>query len=152
MNCYRRHGHNEGDEPAFTQPLEYALIRKKKNIRELYLEKLVEEQVLEKNESLILEENFKNQLHQQLDEIKTKKKQVPDEAFSGVWKKFQKAEKGELLKGVQTGIDGLLLKEIVDLFTKIPAGFDVHPKIIKLQEDRVRMVHEGAIDFGLQSI
>ena len=62
LNCYRKYGHNEGDEPAFTQPLEYQLIRKKAFIRELYLDQLIHQGVLEKQLAEKMEENFRSSL------------------------------------------------------------------------------------------
>ena len=72
LNCYRKYGHNEGDEPAFTQPATYQMIRKKKSIRVLYGQKLIQEGVVEKYMAEALEAEFKKGLNQALKEIKLK--------------------------------------------------------------------------------
>ena len=91
MYCYRKYGHNEGDEPAFTQPLEYQLIKKKKSIREIYRDELIKHGHVEEAVAKQLEEEFKAALHEELEGTKLKK-EAPgfQEAFEGEWKEYKK--------------------------------------------------------------
>ncbi|HEY4831433.1 MAG TPA: thiamine pyrophosphate-dependent enzyme, partial [Waddliaceae bacterium] len=104
LNCYRKYGHNESDEPAFTQPLEYQIIRKKKSIREIYRDRLIQQGVVENEMALTLENEFKEALHFELDELKIKKEISIPEAFGGVWKNYRKASKNELYQAVNTTV------------------------------------------------
>lgn len=144
LNCYRKYGHNESDEPMFTQPLEYQLIKKKKSIRETYRDELIHQGVLERHMALQLEEKFKEALHYELDELKISKKPSPPEAFGGVWQEYRRAVKGELFKPVKTAVDLAILKEIGARITLIPEDFEIHKKLLRLVENRRQMI-EGKI-------
>ena len=150
LNCYRKYGHNESDEPAFTQPLEYQLIRNKKSIREIYRDTLIQEGVLQKEMTLSLEEQFKSALHFELEELKLKKEFSAPEAFGGVWKNYRKADKAELYQPVNTAVDGSLLKEIGDRLCIVPEGVEVHKKLIKWIEERHKMIAgERPLDWSM---
>ncbi|MCC5832974.1 MAG: 2-oxoglutarate dehydrogenase E1 component [Chlamydiales bacterium] len=150
LNCYRKYGHNESDEPMFTQPLEYQLIKNKKSIRETYRDELIRQGVLERQMALALEEKFKESLHYELEELKISKTPSPPEAFGGVWQHFRKATKDELFAPVATAVDPALLKEIGARFTTIPEGFEIHKKLKKLVETRRQMADgEAPIDWAM---
>lgn len=144
LNCYRKYGHNESDEPMFTQPLEYQLIKKKNSIREIYRDELIRQGVLEKKMALELEEKFKEALHFELEELKISKTPSPREAFSGVWQDYRRAVRGELFTPVSTAVDVPLLQEIGSRFTTIPEGFEIHKKLKRLVETRREMA-EGSV-------
>lgn len=144
LNCYRKYGHNESDEPAFTQPLQYQLIRQRKSIREIYCDALVQQGVLEKEMALSLEEEFKKSLHYELEELKLKKEPSVAEAFGGVWKDYLKPSKQELMLPVNTAVDRAQLKEMSRRMCMIPDNLEVHKKIRKLIEDQQKM-GEGVI-------
>lgn len=150
MNCYRKYGHNEGDEPAFTQPIEYQLIRQKKSIRELYRDQLIHEGILEKEMALGLEEEFKKALHFELEELKITKEIPMQESFGGTWKEYHKATKAELLSDQNTGVDLAILKEIGEATTTLPNSFQIHKKLLKWIEERRKMVEgERPIDWAM---
>lgn len=150
LNCYRKYGHNESDEPMFTQPIEYQLIRKKKSIRETYRDELIQQGVLEKQMALELEEKFKKALHFELEELKISKTPSPREAFGGVWQNYRKATKSELFAPVSTAVDAALLREVGARFTSIPEGFEIHKKLKKLVETRGEMAKgEAPIDWAM---
>lgn len=144
--CYRKYGHNEGDEPNFTQPLEYQLISKKKNIRELYAEQLISEGVVEKAIAETLEGDFKNQLQKHLEKAKeyTTKPPPPEDVHGRIWEDFKYASQGDLFKPEKTGVSGPILKEIAEKIAQIPEGFTLHPKLIKLLDERMAKFKEPA--------
>lgn len=146
--CYRKYGHNETDEPAFTQPLEYAVIAKKKSVREIYRDALIQQGVLEKKLSEELESEFKTALQEELEFIKKAPKRIPSE------KKIQTAaEESFNFVHIQTGVPLPQLKEIAEIVCGIPDGFTPHPKLKRLQADRLSMMAEGPsakpIDWGM---
>lgn len=154
LNCYRKYGHNEGDEPAYTQPLEYMLIRKKRSIREVYRDQLIKEGFLEKQLAESLESDFKKNLQKELDEIqKAKKEQAPFDpaAFSAT--DYFPAFPRELFEAVNTGVDVEVLRQLAKKFSEIPEGFNLHKKIQSLITDRLKMLEgsleEKKIDWGM---
>lgn len=150
LNCYRKYGHNESDEPFFTQPLEYQLIKNKKTIRELYRDHLIQQGVVEREMALQLEEEFKKSLHYALDELKITKEYFPAEAFGGVWKEYQRANKAELFEPVNTAVDRERLREIGVCLSRIPEEFEIHKKLEKLVESRKKMSEgELPIDWAM---
>lgn len=153
MNCYRKYGHNESDEPAFTQPLQYQLIKEKKPIRALYRDYLIEHTFLERAITEKLEEEFRNQLQYELEDLKIKKEPSLQEAFKGVWKKYRRAKKEELFHSIRTAVESELLKLITAHFCKIPEDFTIHPKLQRLIKTREEMVAQEAskavIDWGM---
>lgn len=130
--CYRKYGHNETDEPSFTQPLEYKIIRNKRPVRELYLEQLIQEGVLEKKLAEDLEEAFKKELH----EAQNKLTKNPNPS------KIQ-SEKNYQFTKTKTGLSKETLIEITKLFTHLPDEFHPHPKVAELQKKRLKMVEDG---------
>ena len=108
LKCYRKYGHNETDEPAFTQPLEYQIIRKKKPIREIYRDNLIQQGVLEKYMAESLEEEFKKALQQSLKGTKlpVKEKEGKEPAQPS------KEKNNGIFQHIQTGVPLETLKEI----------------------------------------
>lgn len=140
LNCYRKYGHNEGDEPAFTQPQQYAKIRQKKTIRTLYLEKLVSTGLLSDAVGHASEVEFRDKLQKALDQVSSKPPPTTKETL--------KKEEPTSIPAVSVETLQTLAKE----FCKVPASFNIHPKIQKLQDDRLGMVADPSvkkIDWGM---
>ncbi|MEN8159756.1 MAG: thiamine pyrophosphate-dependent enzyme, partial [Myxococcota bacterium] len=145
--CYRRHGHNEGDDPSFTQPLLYEKIRKKTPLRQLYTEQLVRGGVLTREEVERIEADFRQQFQQALDSIKTQPP-APDESFepSGPWAGFERHAPAE---APETGVAVERLARVAEAFAAVPADFEVHRKLRPLLDRRGKVVAEdGAIDWA----
>jgi len=141
MICYRRHGHNEGDEPSYTQPQMYAQIKEKRSIRKLYTEKLVNRKDLTLKEAEEALENYRRMMDVAFEETK-------DSAPPTV----EIPEKVTLVKPEKplgTGIDIQRLNAIVKALTDIPENFNIHPKLDKQIRIRGTFVEKDAIDFGL---
>lgn len=139
LNCYRQYGHSEADEPAFTQPVEYKIIRQKRTIRDLYREQLIREGVLDQAGADKLESGFKQSLQQALESI-----QKTD------FKAKEPKPKTELFTTYPTAVPAQLLIELADDFCSIPQGFHIHPKVKKLQEERLAMMHgDSKINWGM---
>ena len=139
MICYRRFGHNEGDEPSFTQPMMYKKIRQHPTTLNVYGEKLIKEGVITAEEFNKNIKEFKNLLDEQL---KTAKEYKPKlEWFEGVWSRY-KPTKGQDKRGV-TGVTVDMIKDIGKRITYIPENFNVHPTIRKIFENKKKMFENG---------
>ncbi|PJD95376.1 MAG: 2-oxoglutarate dehydrogenase E1 component [Parachlamydia sp.] len=141
LNCYRKFGHNETDEPAYTQPYQYSLIRQKKPIRELYRDALIQQGILEKQMAESLEKEFKEALQKALNEIK-----IPQKKTSPV--KFSKIK--EFFRDYKTAVSPKILREVTDQLCAIPPDFALHKKLENLIKERQQMGHgEKPIDWGM---
>ncbi len=145
MICYRRFGHNEGDEPSFTQPLMYQKIKKHPTTLNVYAEKLINERIITSEEFNREKKEFKNLLDEQL---KTAKEYKPKlEWFEGVWSRF-KPEKGKDKRGV-TGVTIDTIKRIGKKITYIPENFNAHSTLKKILENKKKMFEKGkGFDFA----
>ena len=137
--CYRRFGHNEGDEPSFTQPLMYKKIRSHPTPVNFYGEKLIKEQTISKDHLNTSIKKFKDLLD---DQFKTAKDYKPKiEWFEGTWSRY-KPERGKDKRGV-TGADIKKLQEISEKITTMPKEINVHKTISKIMENRKLAVKNG---------
>lgn len=143
LNCYRKYGHNESDEPSFTQPIEYQIIRSKKSIRDLYRDQLVKEGVVEKFMAEGVEVEFKKALQDASRAVITPEI-APDRDFS-----YQRPE--GFFNPVKTGLARSLLREIAQKACEIPKDFKIHPKLDQLFKERLKMVMEEnlVLDWGM---
>jgi 2-oxoglutarate dehydrogenase E1 component len=145
--CYRRHGHNEADDPSFTQPLLYQKIRQTVPLRQQYTEQLVRGGVLTQEEVRRIEADLHHQLQQALDSIKTKPPE-PDEPFEprGPWAGFERHAPSI---PPETGVPVERLAQIAEALAAVPAEFEVHPKLRTLLDRRRKVVAEnGPIDWA----
>lgn len=148
--CYRRFGHNEGDEPAYTQPLMYEIIRKHPTLREIYAKQLVQSAVCDQNfvDSLMTERM--NSLQKVYEDTKTKAPKAKVFKFEGAWSGLKRGGTADFEKPTNTSIDLETLKKVGAQIATISQGFNVHPKLIKLFDQR-RAMAEGkeAVDWGM---
>ncbi len=144
LNCYRKYGHNEGDEPTFTQPLEYALIKGKRTIREIFRDKLIQEQVLDEAKAQELENSFRQGLQQALDSI-------PSIASEKTAAREPKVSSDVSVSGIKTAVEASSLIALTERFCNVPDNIRIHPKIQRGLQERVKMIHSdhASIDWGL---
>src|SRR6185369_13737962 len=144
--CYRRHGHNEGDEPAFTQPRMYKTIRALATTRELYAQKLAAEGSLTKEECDKINSDFIARLESDFAASATYKPNKAD-WLEGKWTGLTPAT-GEERSG-DTGVDINILKEVGHAISTVPQGFDLNSKIVKqLEEKRKAVDSNEGIDWA----
>ena len=147
--CYRKYGHNEGDEPRFTQPLLYKTIAKHPNPREIYLKKLIDANVVDKAFVKEMENDFRDMLQDRLIESKEIEKAKITDFLSHTWSDYRKAERGELLKPVKTSVTKKKLNELSDKMNTLKSDKKFFKKIVKLLEDRKKLVKEDRLDWAL---
>ncbi len=149
MYCYRRYGHNEGDEPLFTQPDLYARIAQRPSVTKLYKSQLLQTGVLSDDEAASLETEFELRLEMALEEVKSIEKEAADQTG-----RFQESTAVFQPKyncvTTPTAINPEMLRQIVDGLTRVPDDFNVLPKVKRITIDRQRQVYEagGPYDWG----
>jgi 2-oxoglutarate dehydrogenase E1 component len=150
MVCYRRHGHNEGDDPKFTQPILYALIDKHPNPREVYTNYLLENGEADaKDLAKDMEKKFWADLQERLDEVKQHplpyNYQLPEIA----WKSLRKATEEDFDKSPVTAISEANFKKIFDAMMKWPVDFTPIKKVEKILQDKVKLFQsENKVDWA----
>ncbi len=151
--CYRRFGHNEGDEPAFTQPLLYDKIKKHPTAYDVYAQKLVKEGVITDDEP---EKLFKERIEKLQVILENARKNPPamkPMVFEGLWKGLRSSKPEDFAKETNTKVAKKLLADVAVTLTTVPEGFHPHPKVMKLLESRRAMIEgEGAIDWGMAEL
>ena len=147
--CYRKYGHNEGDEPKFTQPKLYKLIAKHPNPREIYLKRLIDEKVISVQEGKDMEKAFDDMLQDRLDEAKQIEKAKITNFLEDVWKDFRKSNEKDFRKSIDTGIPKDKLIQLGHQLNKLPDGRNYFRKIVKLFDDRLKMIEEDRLDWAM---
>ncbi len=146
--CYRRHGHNEGDEPAFTQPLMYKKIKELETTRTLYAQKLISEGVISVDEAQKIYDDFDAHLENEFKKANDFKAEKAD-MLSGAWDGFKRAER----KGARRGDTAVALKDlqrIGQVMTSVPDGFNLNSKIARQFKAKMEAISKktGEIDWA----
>jgi 2-oxoglutarate dehydrogenase E1 component len=145
MVCYRRHGHNEGDDPSYTQPLMYTLIDAKRSVRKLYTETLVRRGDISLEVAEQALDDFGARLQAALDETRAEAESaagitpvLPEYVVPDLW-----------IPPVETGVDSSVLNRLATEVRSVPEGFVLHPKLARQFEQRDKVVADGEIDWAL---
>ena len=142
MVCYRRHGHNEGDDPSYTQPLMYRLIDERRSVRKLYTEALMRRGDISLEAAEAALDDFQQRLQSALDETRAHAPppivSVPERRFAGV------------LPHVETGVSREVLDDVLTAMETVPEGFTIHPKLATQFAARRKMFSvDGEVDWAL---
>lgn len=150
MVCYRRFGHNEGDEPAYTQPLMYDIIKKHPTPREIYGKQLIREGVIDQAQFEGLFNEKIDNLQKVYEHTKTNPPKIQPVKFEGFWKGLRKGKSEDFEKPTDTTVDISVLKSVGKTLSQYPSGFTPHPKLLKLLEVRGKMADgQEMIDWGM---
>jgi len=145
--CYRRHGHNEMDEPAFTQPRTYQKIKEHPSILEIYSNQLTREGSFTPEEIEQVKQTYTDEMEAALAKTNDLSKVPVIDTLSGVWSGLGRGVPHQI---VMTEVDHSILKKITKGLTTFPKGFTAHPRLVKLQENRAKMITgEVPIDWGM---
>jgi 2-oxoglutarate dehydrogenase E1 component len=139
--CYRRRGHNESDNPAFTQPLMYDLIDKKRSVRKLYTESLIGRGDITLEEAEQALQDFQGQLEKVFTEVREAVSQGAEVQISDPQAQFPVA--------VQTAVSQEVVKRIAESQVNIPDNVTVHPRLLPQLQRRAAMIEDGTIDWGM---
>jgi 2-oxoglutarate dehydrogenase E1 component len=146
---YRKYGHNEGDEPRFTQPNLYKLISKHPNPREIYKDKLIQDSVISNEVLKTMETDFKALLDKDFDASKEIEKNVMDLFMSEDWTNFPIAKRGDVQNAVDTKYDLEKLKELAIKMSTLPADKKFINKITRLFDNRLKAIEANSLDWAL---
>jgi len=147
---YRKYGHNEGDEPRFTQPKLYKAIAKHQNPRDIYAAKLIAEGIIDENFIGKLEQEYKDSLETELEDSRKIDKTVITPFMADEWKGFDSVQEDEMAKTIDTTYPKSKLTEIADSLTSLPKGKKFLRKVDKLIEDRRKMFFESdSLDWAM---
>jgi len=138
--CYRRHGHNEADEPAATQPMMYQNIRARKTTRELYAQSLVESGTLSETDAKAIVDNYRDKLDK--GEVTTDVAKPMKDAFAVDWSPWLN---GKLSAPVNTHLAQFSLESLAKKITTLPEGYKLHARVAKIYDDRRKMT-AGELD------
>lgn len=149
MFCYRRFGHNEGDEPSFTQPLMYKKIRAHATTAQIYADKLIEEGLITAEEYKEMRAEWREFLE---NEFEAGHAYIPNKAdwLDGAWSGLKVPEDDDETRRGKTGVDLEDLKNVGHKITEVPEDFNIHKTIRRLMDNRRKMVDTGeGIDWGM---
>ena len=147
--CYRRYGHNEADEPKFTQPLLYKAIEKHANPREIYNQKLLDQGTVDANLAKEMEKNFRALLQEKLNQAKEENYSAVHQVFGGVWAGLKLAKEGSILKPVETKVSEKEMLELAKSISTLPSGKKFFKKIEKLFDERRKMADTKVFDWAM---
>jgi 2-oxoglutarate dehydrogenase E1 component len=142
--CYRRHGHNEADEPAATQPLMYQIIRKKPTVRQLYTDKLVAEGVLSAADAAAMMEQYRSGLDEGKPQARAALGLIGNR-YTVDWSEYLGAD----WEAVKTGVDLGRLRVLGKAITTYPTDWVLHPRVLAIMQSREKMINgDLALDWG----
>ena len=147
--CYRRFGHNEGDEPAFTQPKMYQVIKKHPTLLKIYQTELIEKGIITEQEAKSFYQEKIDNLQKILDSVREKPPEVKPDAFGGMWAGLRSGKLEDFEKIANTKCDKATLEQAAKVLTTAPENFNAHKKLLKLIDQRNKMYSEGFVDWGL---
>lgn len=148
--CYRRYGHNEGDEPRFTQPTLYKAIESHPNPREIYVKQLLESGSIDAELAKEMEKNFRQLLQERLNEAKQEPLSPSPSHFTGTWKDIRMSNENDFLKSPDTSVKEKELIRIGEKITLLPSDKKFFKKIEKLFDERKKMLKENkSLDWAM---
>ena len=147
---YRKYGHNEGDEPRFTQPNLYKLIAKHENPSQIYSQKLLDEKIIDEEYFTKLKTEYRDQLDYDYENAKKVEKTTINLFLESDWINYKKAKSKDLKLDIVTKVKMKDLEEVANSITTLPAEKKILRKTVKLINERKKMFSDGiAIDWGL---
>ncbi|MHA7842112.1 MAG: 2-oxoglutarate dehydrogenase E1 component [Winogradskyella sp.] len=146
---YRKYGHNEGDEPKFTQPLLYKAISKHKNPRDIYAERLIGEGIIDKNYVSKIEKEYKDRLEEKLEDSRKIEKTVISPFMHEQWKEYERVDENEMMKPIDTKVSKKLLADVTKVISNLPKDKKFIRKIQRLVESRQTMFDEDRLDWAM---
>lgn len=150
--CYRKYGHNEGDEPRFTQPLLYKAIEKHPNPRDIYADKLAEQGVMSRAETSKLNHEFDLLLEEKHKESEKIDKVIVRRFLNGKYTKYANPSKANLILPVKTGVKKSELLRIAERINTLPADKKFFKKIDRIVEDRRMMILDNRMDWAMAEL
>ncbi len=147
--CYRKYGHNEGDEPSFTQPLLYKKIKSHPSTREIYANQLIEAKVIQPADAGAIVDEINEHLTSAQAKTKAEAPAPIVSVFEGVWKSLRRPKEEDFFQPVKTAIGKKTLLELSERLNQVPSSLHLHSKLTRFFDSRQKAVKEGTgIDWG----
>jgi 2-oxoglutarate dehydrogenase E1 component len=146
--CYRKYGHNEGDEPKFTQPNLYNIITKHPNPKDIYFSQLEKEGVLTASVAKEIETSYTNYLEQEYEISRQSDKALVYDFLSQTWEGYRHGKAADFANSPQTGVDKKALLELGIKLSTLPEGKKYFRKISKIFDDRLNAIQNNQLDWG----
>ena len=146
---YRKYGHNEGDEPKFTQPLLYKAISKHKNPRDIYAQRLLDEGVIDEGYVKHIESKYKEKLEEKLEDSRKEAKTEITAFMQEEWKGLTRVTEGVMMETIDTTVSKTVLKAITKVISNLPSDKKFIRKIQRLIESRQTMFDENRLDWAM---
>lgn len=147
--CYRKHGHNEGDEPKYTQPELYGLIAKQKNPRQVYIDQMMQWNQITKEEAKEIEKDFKKMLSDRFNQVKDDTLPPKVKGPHTEWLDLRWGKDEDFSHSPQTGVERKVLDDIIAKITTAPDGFNVLKKAAKILGDRKEAYAADKLDWAI---
>jgi 2-oxoglutarate dehydrogenase E1 component len=152
MVCYRRHGHNESDEPKFTQPTLYSAIERHPDPRQIYSAELVRRGDINGQLAADMEENFKALLQDRLNLVKQKSVPYKPHSLDKQWEQMRRSTYEDFNSSPPTGIGADAIRTLVDRLTTAPEGFRVMRKVQRVLDERRQLHDSGQVNWALAEL
>lgn len=146
--CYRKYGHNEGDEPKFTQPALYNIIAKHPNPKDIYLSQLINEGIISKEDAKKFEDDYNQFLEDEFEASRKNEKAFVYDFLSLTWEGYRHGNSKDFEYSPETGVDKKKLNELGVKLATLPEGKKYFRKIAKIFEDRLNALKENRLDWG----
>lgn len=146
--CYRKYGHNEGDEPKFTQPSLYNIIAKHPNPKDIYLKQLEAEGVLTSEKAKQLEDEYNAFLESEHEISRQNEKAIVWDFLKKTWEGYRHSKHEDFEKSIETGVDKATLLDLGRKLATLPEGKKYFRKISKIFEDRLNAIEGDKLDWG----
>ena len=147
--CYRKYGHNEGDDPTFTNPVLYSKIKNHPSPYKIYKGQLVEANAIAEDEAKAMEDEYQGELSEAFEHSRAEETSVKADMFGGVWDNYSR----DVNEEPETAISADLANQIGEAFTTLPEGFEPHKKVFKGMEKRTAMLKgDEKLDWGAAEV
>lgn len=149
---YRKYGHNEGDEPRFTQPAMYDVIKQHSDILKQFSTQLIEQSAISADDLQRMVSEFKATLQKKLDHVREKKPKLKVETLSSRWKGLRFPKDSDFEKSIETGVSKAKLAKVAKALTDIPSEVALYSKMKKLIGQRKALVTDNKVDWGMAEL
>jgi 2-oxoglutarate dehydrogenase E1 component len=136
--CFRRYGHNEGDEPSFTQPKEYELIRAHPSVRQIYADQLVQAGRISPEEVESIQQQALREFREEYEQARKDRRIREPSYLEGIWKNYRGGPDSSV-PDVETGVEAPRLSALLSSLSQVPEGFTPHPKIARVLQTQLSM-------------
>ncbi len=152
MVCYRKHGHNEGDEPKFTQPSFYKLIEKHANPRDVYVKKLISDGIIDADTAERIDQEFKELLEDRLNLVKQHNLPYTYQEPELQWKSLRRSTPKDFEKSPETKVSKQKLDKVLKGIMTVPEGFQPIGKVSRLLKSSQKLIDNGQLDWALAEL